>query len=272
MHSGASMKALTVLALALVASACPMMTGCGGASDDASASEDDLTSLGTGTYVVDSRPSIWGGEYYLARITFSAGKKYEGELVSSSGVKSLIAGKYTILAARPNNPQSPVLSDKPTLYLTSDTGGADPALEFDRLADGGLRLYHSARRVSFTMKKDPTYRPAPTNVKTIGCTGPTVNATLTLDQAQNRRGTLKITRKAGASDRDDPPSVTVPVTEDTGGGSPDYVYFTGQRGEQDFYVNIVKTDFNRGTGAAKLFLRWAQYGEEHSVGVTCAFQ
>ncbi len=266
------MKVLRALALALVALAPSAVVGCGGASDDAAASEDDLTSLGTGTYVVDARPSFWGGGYYLSRITFSTGKKYEGELVSSSGEKSLIAGKYTILAARPNNPQSPVLSDKPTLYLTSDTGGADPAFELDRLEGGGLRLYHSARRVYFTMKKDPSYRPEPTSVKTIVCTGPSANATLTLDQAQNRRGTLKITRKAGAADRDDPPSVTVPVTEDTGGGSPDYVYFTGQRGEQDFYVNIVKTDFTRGTGAAKLFLRWAEYGEEHGVAVTCSFR
>jgi hypothetical protein len=266
------MKVLPALAraLALTASIAVFpgaLGGCVGA-DDTAASEDDLTSLGTGTYVADARPF---GSYYLARITFSAGKKYEGDLVSSSGTTSLIAGTYTILPARSNNPQSPVPSDKPTLYLRSDSGGADPAFELDRLPGGGLRLYHSVRRVSFTMKKDPTYRPAPTNPKTIACAGPTVNAKLTLDQAQNRRGTLKITRKAGATDRD-PPGATVPMTEDTGGGSPDYVYFAGQKGEQDYYVNIKKADFARARGAAEVNLRWAQDGQELRIAATCAFE
>ncbi|MDF2696730.1 MAG: hypothetical protein K0S65_5113, partial [Labilithrix sp.] len=132
-------------------------------------------------------------------------------------------------------------------------------------------LYHSARQVSFTMKRDPSYRPAPTNTKTIACAGNTVDAMLTLDQAQNRRGTLKITRKA-AADPHDPPSTSVSVTQTEGGGVPGYVYFEGSNGEQDFYVNMKKDDFERGSGNVGLNLMWAEGGQEWSVGVTCKYE
>ena len=263
------MKLLSLLfcaaALASLTVACS-----GNTADVPTAAEDqDLTSaLGTGTFVIDSRPFF---DSYASRITLLAGKKYEAEIVSSRGETTLLAGSYDIQPARANNPQSPVKSDKPTLYLTSDTGAAPQAFEFDKLADGGLKLYHSARSVSFTMKKDPTWKPAPTDAKSISCTGPTVNAVITIDQAQGRRGSLKLTRKAGA-DRHDPPSVTVPVTQTAGGGVAEYIYFEGSKGEQDYYVNMIKKDFERGSGEVKLFLRWAEGGQELSIGATCAFK
>jgi hypothetical protein len=231
-------------------------------------SEDDLTSgVGTGTYLVESAP--WGG-YYASRLTFSAGKKYEAEMVSSSGDKSLIAGSYDILPARPNNPQSPVQSDKPTLYLSSDSGGANVTFEFDKLPEGRLKLYHSARSVSFTVKKDPSWHAEATNAKVIACTGPAVNVKQTLDQAQNQRGTLTITRKASA-DRHDPPAATVPMIKVAGSEVPGYVYFEGSKGEQDYYVNMSKTDFERGTGSVTMHMNWAEGGQERGVGTTCAF-
>jgi hypothetical protein len=242
---------------------------CSSSEDTAAVSEDDLTSsMGTGTYVVDSR--AWGS-YYATRITFASGKKYEAEIVSSSGETTLLAGSYVILPARPNNPQSPVASDKPTVVLQSDSGGAGASFEFDKLPDGGLKLYHSARHVSFTMKKDPTWQPAPTNVKVIACTGNTVDAKITLDQAQNRRGTLQITRKASA-DRHDPPSVTTALTKNEGSGVPNYVYFEGSNGEQDYYVNMIRADFERGSGPVTLHLQWAEGGQQWGVGLTCAFK
>src|SRR6478752_8839062 len=103
------MRASSLLILAALAIA-SLATGCSGTDSGTAVADDDLTSaLGTGTYVVDSRPF---GSYYAARVTLSAGKKYEAEMVSSSGDKSIVGGSYDILPARPNNPQSPVLSDK----------------------------------------------------------------------------------------------------------------------------------------------------------------
>jgi hypothetical protein len=34
---------------------------------------------------------------------------------------------------------------------------------------------------------------------------------------------------------------------------------------------MIRSDFERGTGAVALNLRWAQGGQEWSVGVQCAF-
>jgi hypothetical protein len=257
-----------VLALLLLAAGVTASTACTSTPDDGGAvAEDDLTSFGSGTYVVDERPF---GTYYASRITFSTGKKYEAEIVRSTGTTQLVAGTYLILPARPNNPNSPVESDKPTLVLEDDAGGAGVSFEFDRLAGGDLRLHHSARQHSFTMKRDPSYRAPSTDTKTIACTGALADAKLTLDQAQNRRGTLAIVRKAGAEDG--PPSVTVTVTKDEGPGSPDYVYFQGTRGEQDFYVNVKKADFEKRTGGVTLHLRWAENGREWGVPLTCTYE
>jgi len=230
-------------------------------------SEEDLTGMGTGTYVLDAR--AWG-EHYVDRITFSRGSTFEAEFVSASGVRSLVAGTYDVLPARPNNPDSPVKSDKPTLMLRNDSGGPGASFEFDKEPGSVLRFYHSVRRSSFTLKKDPNYAPAPTNTKTIACTGERVDAKLTLDQAQNRRGTLKITRKASATDRD-VPNATVTVTKNENGASRDYLYFEGMSGEQDYYVNMIKSDYERGSGDVKLNLQWAQGGQQWGVGVKCAF-
>jgi hypothetical protein len=241
---------------------------CSGSDSGGSAvGEDDLTSgVTVGTYVVDS-PPLFGG-YYTSRLTLSAGKKFEAEMVSD-GATTLIAGSYDILPARPNNPQSPVLSDKPTLYLSGNSGNV--TFELDKLPDGGLKLYHSVRSVSFTVKKDPSWQPQPTNAKVINCTGPAVNAKITLDQAQGKRGTLTITRKAAAGGRSDPPNATVSIIKVAGSEVPGYVYFEGSKGEQDYYVNMNQDDFERGTGPIKLHLQWAEGGEQFDVGATCAF-
>ena len=236
--------------------------------DAAAASDSDLTgTMGVGTYVVDAPPS---DTTYLARITFAEGRRYEADVVSSSGETSLLAGSYVILPAHANNPQSPILTDKPTLVLSSDAGEGDLSFELDKMPGGAIRLYGSARTVSFTMTKDASWQPAPTNGKVIVCTGNAVDTRLTLDKAQNRRGTLQLTRKASAG-RDDPPTVTVAMTKSADPEVEGYVYFEGSSGEQDYYANMKQDDFDRGTGSLQVNLRWAHGGEEFAIGGTCAF-
>lgn len=260
----ASLASLLFVALAAAA-------GCAGSTEgerEGSSEQDVSSSIALGTYTIDSRP--WFGGTYATRLTLKEGKKFEAEMVSS-GRTSLIAGSYTILPARPNDPQSPVRSDKPTLYMTPDNDEGPAVFEFDKLASGGLRLYHSARSVSFTMKLDPTFRPPATNAKKIKCTGPQVDALITLDEAQNRRGTLELTRKAGA-DRHDPPSVEVAITQVRGSEVPGYLYYEGSSGEQDYYVDMIETDFDRGRGNVMAHLHWAEGGQEFDIGGTCAFE
>jgi hypothetical protein len=256
------LQCLVVLGAVLLT---PLGAACTHDAGDVAVADDDLTgSIGVGTYLVDARPF---GTTYLARVTFAAGQKLEADVVSGSGNSTLLAGSYSILPARPNDPHSPISTDKPTLVISGDTG---LSFEFDKLPGGALRLYTSARQASFTMKIDPTWRPAPTNGKVIACSGNAVDAKLTLDQAQNRRGTFAIVRKASADDHD-PPTVTVSVMPDQFSNAPDRLYFEGHHGEQDFYVNMLEDDFARGTGAIPLNMRWAQNGQEWSIGGTCAF-
>lgn len=246
----------------------PLSIACSHTEDTAALSEDALTStMGIGTFVVRTPPF---GTTYPARITFAAGQKYEADIVSGSGTRSLLAGSYVILPARPNDPHSPVPSDKPTLVLSSDSGGGSLSFEFDTLPGGAFQLFASARQVRFTLTSDPSFQPTPANRKVIACTGNAVDAKLTIDQAQNRRGTLQITRKP-AADRHDPPSVTVTVTENTDEGLPERVFFRGQSGQQEYFVNMMRTDFERGSGNVPLNMNWAQDGQEFGVGVSCAF-
>jgi hypothetical protein len=264
------MKLVTHLACLAALVAAPLATACShhGSDDASGVSDSDLTgTMGIGTYVVGTPPF---GSTYPSRLTFAAGQKFEAEIISGSGDTSVLAGSYVILPAHPNDPQSPIATDKPTLVLSSDSGEADLSFELDKLPGGVLRLYASARQVSFTMTKDPSWQPAPTNQKVIVCTGNGVDTRLTLDQAQNRRGTLQLTRKPSAGHGDPPASVTVTVTL-TEPEDPAYVYFEGTHGEQDYYANIKQDDFDRGHGSVEMNLRWAQGGQEWSIGATCAF-
>ncbi|MBS2019230.1 MAG: hypothetical protein JST00_40580 [Deltaproteobacteria bacterium] len=265
------MKLAAVSALVL-SCLCAAVGGCTADANDTNdpgSAEDDVTSsLALGTYLVTSRP--WLGGTYATRLTLKAGKTFEAE-ISSSGETSFVAGSYVILPARPNNPASPVPSDKPTLYMTPDSGGAPLVFEYDKLAGGEVKLYRSVRTVSFTMKLDPSWHPLPTRTKTIACRGATVDALITLDEAQNRRGTLKLSRKSGA-DRHDPPSASVAITQTRGSEVPGYLYFEGSSGEQDYYVNMIKADFERGSGAVTAHLTWAEGGQQFGIGGTCAFR
>lgn len=261
---------LALVATSLVALA--LAAGCAASSSDDQApasSDQDLTgTLGLGTYTIASRP--WFADGYATRITLSSGKKFEAE-VYANGETTLVAGSYTILPARPNNPDSPVQSDKPTLYMTPDNNDGPLTFEFDKLSNGEVKFYYHVRTESFTMKLDPSYQPPHTDSKTIECTGNQVDATITLDQAQGRRGTLKLKRKAGADDND-PPSASVSITKVAGSEVPGYVYFEGSSGEQDYYVNMIERDLNRGSGNVEAHLMWAQGGEEWSIGGTCKFK
>lgn len=231
-----------------------------------SASEEALTGLGTGTYVVDRAPY---GTFYVERLTLSRGKRFEADYVTSRGGRTTIGGTYDVFPARPNNPNSPVRSDKPWIALRSDTGPA-PSFEIDFLPGGGLKLYHSARYESFTMKNAPGYEPPATTTKTLDCTGPNVNAKLTLDRAQNRRGTLEIRRRAAADDSD-PQGGKMNVSIVPDEVSRDWIRFEGTRDDQDFYLGIKKVDFDRATGTAQTNFMWAQYGQQWGLNVTCTF-
>ena len=109
------------------------------------------------------------------------------------------------------------------------------------------------------------------NAKIIACTGPAVDAKLTLDRT-DKRGSLTITRKPSA-DRHDPPNVTVTMDKVAGSQVPGWVYFeTPDDGvTTEVYLNMHEDDFARGSGSVAATLQWAENGEQFDVGATCAF-
>jgi hypothetical protein len=261
-----TVRACTFASVALLLSSVVGCTADAGSSGEDGASEEALTEVSTGTYVVDDAPYR---TYYLERLTLSAGKKFEADYVSERGARTTIAGTYRLYPARANNPNSPVASDKPSIMLASDTGPA-PVFEIDQLPGGGLRLYHSARQETFTMKKDPSFQPAPTVTKTLVCTSSTVDARVILDKAQNRRGTLEVTRKSGATYAD-PRSGKMGISIILDEWTQDWIHFEGSHDSQDFYFGIKKDDFERGTGDAYVNLSWAESGQQFRLYVDCSF-
>ena len=63
----------------------------------------------------------------------------------------------------------------------------------------------------------------------------------------------------------------VSVTRNNDEGDASRIYFDGKQGEQEFYVNMLMADFERGRGSVPLNLHWAQNGQEFDTGVSCAF-
>ena len=264
------LRTLMVSPLLLVALATSVVA-CGGASSSTEETSDDAlreTTLPLGTYVVDGKPSA---SLYLARLTLISATDYEADLMQD-GATRFSRGKYTLFAAQPNDPRSPVSTDKPWIALQADSGPS-PNFEFDRLAGGGLTMYASARHQTFAMKKDPSWRAPATSAKTITCTGSSASAKLVLDVAENRGGTLDLKGTDDGS-RHPVPTATVSMTlvpvRQT--GAPDWVRYEGTRGQQDFSFGIKKGDFDRGAGEVYVSANFAEGGQAFDIGLQrCSF-
>lgn len=252
--------------MALVGSS---LGACGGGTDSPEATSDDelrVEALPLGTYVLEGKPSA---SRYLARLTLLSNDKYEADIVVEGDSPRFSRGSYKLFAARANNPDSPVRTDKPWIALYAESGPG-PNFEYDRLPDGGLAMFAAARQQTFSMKKDPNWRPAATVTKTISCTGTRASAKLVLDAAQNRGGTLELKGKRGERT----PTATVPVllTPASETGSRDWVRYEGSKGDQDFSFGMKKDDFDRGTGEVEVSANWAEGGQQFGVAFDrCSF-
>lgn len=255
-HGLAMVRKLAIVLATLLSAACG-----GQSSEQAPPAADELNTsedrIAPGTYVLDGKPT---SGLTIERLTILAGDKYQADLAVSGRDSRYSAGRIEWFAARANNPQSPVASDKPWFVLAADFGD-DPSFEFDKLPSGGLKLYSRARQVSFEMKKDASWREPQTVTKTIVCTGPDANAELVLDEAQNRAGTLKLVGKRGV------PSATVHMflTPASDTGSPDWVRYEGAKGERDFSFGIEKVDFDRSRGGVRVSAKYAEDGQEKGI-------
>lgn len=248
------------------------LPACGGDTNEpaqASAAGELREDLPVGRYVAVGRPTL---PMYLARLTLKDGGKYEADLVQS-GTSRLSRGSYVLFPAEPNDPHSPVKTDKPWIALQAESGPS-PSFEFDRAADGGLTMYVGARRDSFTMKVDSSPQTTPTGTgKTITCTGPIASATLAIERGDTRAATLALVGKDEDA-RHPVPTATVsmllvPARET---GVPDWVRYEGRAAGRDYSFRIKKDGFDRGAGAVRVAASFAEDGQEHDIGLNdCSF-
>lgn len=261
-------------AVLLVASLAGPLSGCSAESSyETETSNDELndSALPTGTYVVDGKANL---EVYVARLTLLSSRRYEADLVQG-GETRLSRGTYSLFDARPNDPQSPVRTDKPWIALEAENGPS-PNFEFDRLPNGGLKMYGPARHGSFMMMKDDNWRAPPAaGAKTISCTGNIASAKFVVDGADSRAATFDlIGEPESSSSRHPVPTATVSMTlvpvRET--GVPDWVRYEGSRGGKDFSFGIKKDGFDRGTGTVQVSANWAEDGQQFDIGlIRCSF-
>lgn len=214
--------------------------GCAAPVDDDPVEQgsDALTSLPTGTFAIARKPSSGS---YVARLTLQAGKKFEMEYVR----------RTTSTEPWVFNPWIPVpVTREEALVLrgTWFTFAGDHGstlVSFDANdGDGGSYIFEVAARpgiVELRTTDDRTFElrassaaPEPTDKRVIRCDGHTIEAVITLDEAQRRRGTLRIERKASAT-ASSPPNGTTTVVYTGRTGVDDYMAYEGRDGTGNGY-------------------------------------
>jgi len=234
MFSRRSTGLLLLLVAALAAS------GCAPTAEDDSVAEgsDALTALPTGTFAIADLP-LSGS--YVARLTLQAGKKFEMEYVRRTSTT-----EPWVL-----NPWVPVpVTHEERLVLrgTWFTYAGDHGstmVSFDVTdGDGGSYVFEVAKApgaLKLTTIDDRTFElrvssaaPEPTDKRVIRCDALTIKAVITLDEAQRRRGTLRIERKAAAT-ASSPPERTTPVVYTGGTGVDDYMSYEGHDSDGNGY-------------------------------------
>lgn len=214
--------------------------------------EGALTAVRAGHYAIERAPS---SRSHVASLTLKAGKKFELEYV-----RVRTESEPWIW-----NPWVQVPSTKKESFLLSGsyfTFAGDPGetlISFD--ADGGAidRLIYRLERVGenlrLTAVGEPPFELAPaeasepaTDLRVVSCAGRRWTATFTFEDAERRRGTLKVKRKAGA-DSSDPPSGPVTIVFTGGTGVDDYMAFEGKDSAGGRYeVAFRRSELNRTSG------------------------
>jgi len=260
-YTVAHMK-LAALGLFVALSSSFGLAGCAGADEKAAeevaASEDALTSLpGSGTYAIRSKPSSGS---YVNSLTLSANKKFEIEWVRrTTTMEPWVFNPFVLVPV--TREEAVVLrgqwftfegfDNKPMVSFDITDGTDDGAnYTFEMLtssASDTIKLGTVDGRV-FELKKSSSTTPAPTDKRVLTCDGMKIKAVITLDEAQRRRGKIKITRKAGA-DHLSPPEKTTTVVYTGNTGVDDYMRYEGEDDAGNGYdFALKKSDLQKTEG------------------------
>jgi hypothetical protein len=227
-------------------------------SDDdgaASAAASELTSVPTGTFAIEREPSDGS---YISKLTLSSGKKFELEYVRVTTTyetslfspfiplptrheeKVVSTGKYSVFAGEPGE-----------TLISFDIEGTttnDDHMIFSIKSTATTLTLAAIGEDAFTLEKTNGGAPEPTDARVLTCDDGSFTAVITLDEAQRRRGHMKITRKAGA-DRMDPPNGDVPVVYTGNTGVDDYMAYEGRDSHGNTYSFALKaSDLQKTSG------------------------
>lgn len=220
----------------------------------ASASASDLTSVPTGSFAITDKPSDGS---YVSTLTLSSGRTFELEYVSVTTTyetsifspfvplptrheeKVVSTGKYEVFAGEPGET---LIS-----FDIEGTTSSDDHRIFSIKATATTITLEEVGGQPFTLKKSSA-APAKTDARVLTCDGGKIGVVITLDEAQRRRGHMKVTRKAGA-DRMDPPAGVVPVVYTGGTGVDDYMAYEGRDSQGNTYSFALKaSDLEKTSG------------------------
>jgi hypothetical protein len=223
------------------------------------AGEEALTSLpASGTFLIRSKPSTGS---YVNSLTLSANKKFEIEWVRrTTRMEPWVWNPFLLVPV--THEESMVLRGKwftfggdhgSTMVSLDVTDGSDPGdhFIFDLQVSGGgdtIKLGTTDNRTFELKKSSSSTTPAATDKRVIRCDGYKITATITLDEAQRRRGKIAIKRKPGA-DHLSPPEKTTTVVYTGDTGVDDYMGYEGRDDANNGYdFALKKSDLNKTSG------------------------
>lgn len=219
--------------------------------------EDALTALpSSGTFLLRSKPSSGS---YVNSLTLSPNKKFEIEWVKrTTRMEPWVWNPFLLVPV--THEEAMVLRGKwftfagdggKTMVSLDITDGNDPGdhfiFELNVGSSGETIKLGTVDDRTFELKKSSSTAPA-TDKRVIRCDGRQITATITLDEAQRRRGKLAIKRKPNADPLSPPEKITTVVyTGDT--GVDDYMGYEGRDDESNGYdFALKKSDLEKTTG------------------------
>lgn len=238
-RSFVSLSASVLIAVAAFGS-----VGCAAQTEEeAGTSDDALTAVPTGHFKVKRAPT--GEGEHISKLTTSSGKKFELELVqrrttyerpiwnpfitlpSTTEEKFILRGKYFTFDSDGETNISFDFTEGPFNHRTFAMTKTATGMKLKAIGDSEFELVASEPEEEAT------------EARVLTCQGDEWKATITLDQAGRRRGTMKTTRARGA-DENTPPTSTFSIVFAGNTGVEDYQSFEGMDTKGNGYSFALK--------------------------------
>lgn len=233
--------------------ACLAATGCAASTeDDATAgSESALTAVPKGSFNVVRDP-LSGS--FIRSITFGPADRVELEYVRARTSASPFPfdpfglGASTTKETFSLRGKAFTFESSGKTNLALDVGEPFGSLTYEMEKDGDTLRLEAIGERAFELKAGAPVV-VPTEKRVVHCKGRKFEATITLDEAQRRRGTMKVKASPDA-DRNDPPSGTFPIQFTGNTGVRDAMAYEGTDAKNNNYdMALFASELERTSGA-----------------------